>query len=478
MVSGSSVYREIKNKVSELEGDLENFNEKVLVCENAITENMDKREITYAQLATFYLPDFEANSLRATITEVQSDVKKIFEQKQIRRKELETIMQSSQSERKKIEQKLDPIVERLNEKVKERQELTKKVSEEIKQNQEYIQIRTQAEQTNQNLIEAKERVKDIEREAREKIPAYKQNKIFRYLETQEFGTEMYEKKGLIAKLDKWVAKVINYEEAKQSYDFLKSVPAIIQEEVDKKQKDLEELTKTVKKIEKDSCDKNGLTKVLEEGNKLGEERSVLLGQIENYNSIYSARERERRVLDSTKDEYYQRALGKLKSYLNGKTIQELKQKASETENVMDDNLVEKIEYIDSNIRELKQKAKRLKQERDEFEEKLDGLKDLESKYKRADYESSRSRFNSRLDMNNFITGYLIGKYSREDVWGHIKQHHHFESDDDSSSYSHHSSSSSYHSSSSGFSSGSGFGGGGFSSGGGFGGGGFSSGKGF
>ncbi len=464
MVSGSTVYREIRGKISTLESNLNGLGKKLSDCENSITKSMNEREDCYSQLAAFYLPELDAASLRTTLREIQNDVKRIFVQKQTRRQELEEIMGLSQAEKRKYEAELDKVTEKLNGKVGERERLSKIVLGELRKDNIYTELKSKAKEADKQLVDCHKRVKEIEKDAVDKLPAYETNKLFMYLLDRSFGDSSYDKHGLVAKLDVWVAKIVNYDERKQFYDFLHSVPEIMKEEVQKREKSLGNLVRMVQRIEKEYSDKNGLTKVVGEGTKLGQEREKLLKYIEDLSSKYSAAGQERRNLDSTKDDYYIEAISRLKDYLKGNTIEDLKEKALGTKERTDDNLVEQIEEIDSNIKDLKIKAKNLKTERDSAEEKLDGLKAIQQKYSHAEYESGRSHFTSSFDINSLLVGYLAGKYSQNDLWHDISHSHHFEPAEESyhSSYS----SSSYHSSGS-FSSGGGFGGGGFSSGGGF-----------
>ncbi len=470
MVSGSSVYKQIKAKVSETESNLGSLGDKIIRCEDSITKYMNERENCYGQLAAVYLPDLDAASLKTTLKEVQADVQKIFEEKQKRRISLEEIMKSSQTERKKAEAELDIITGKLNAKVKEREKLTKIVSEEINKNKIYTETKSRAKDADSRLKNYEKTSKRTITDAENKLSDYKANKLFMYLADSNFGSSDYSKKGLIAKLDSWVAKVVNYEEGKKSYDILNSVPETIKTETSKKRRDIGRLVGIMQKITNESSDKNGLTKVMAEGTKLGGQREKLLKSIEEFNSAYSASEQERRSLDSTKNNYYAEAVGRLKGYLKGETIEDLKKKALETKDTADDNLVGQIEKIDLNIKELKENASGLKRERDILEERFKGLRSIQHKYSNLEYESGNSYFNSGFNIMPFLVGYLMGQHSQSQLWNHIEKNQNFES---SSSYNYSSSSSSSsYSSSSHFSSGGGFGGGfsgggGFSSGGGF-----------
>jgi chromosome segregation ATPase len=473
MVSGSTVYKKIQEQIRTLEGNESKTSSQIEGCEKKIDSLTGERETAYVSLAEAYLPELTSQSVKQTLREVQSDVQRIFQRKQDRRKELESFMASALDKKQTADDKLENITEQLNQKVTERQKLSKDVGAELSADSRYTGLVSQADQTKERLSKNNERLKSFKEEAEEKLPAYDANKFFSYLLNRKFGTEEYHKKGLIKNLDSWVSKKVDYAVSKRNYDFLKTMPELMEIEIKNRQEAFEDLVSKIRKKEKEVADNYGLTTVIEEGTALLKKRDDLIGLIAKINEEYKNYSSERKESDSTKDSYHQEAIQKLKAFLKGDDISDLKQKAKSTPGSEDDQLVARLEEIDGDVRGFKDKSKGLKKERDALQEKLSALSDMERKYRSNDYESSRSQFPSGFDIDALIIGYILGRNSIDSVWDTIKNKQDFEEDH---SYSYSSSSSDDHHSSGSF--GSGFGGGSHSSGGGFGGGFHSSGSGF
>lgn len=476
-ISGSSVYKKIKNQVKEQEKKCKELANSVYACETEITQLGNEREEIFSQLALTYLPELEAKDVKQTLHEVQAEVEKIFKEKQKRRLELENSINTTQEKREKLEEELDVVTDSLNQKAKERNKLRGEIVKELSLSSLYTELDKNAKQAEERLKSNKERVKEIEALAKEKLPAYEKNKLFMYLDKRKFKTESYDKRGLTARLDSWVAELINFSSQKANYDFLKAMPELMAQEVSRRQGELDKVVEKMEKIEKNVSDKYGLTKVIEEGNTIGANRSNLIEQIKELDLKYTQCNEERETLDGTKDSYHLKAIQNLKAYLKGETIQKLKQRVKETPGTKDDRLAGRIEEIDYRVRDLKDKAKEIKLDINKAEKKLGGLKEIEDNFSSNDYESDESYFDDDFNITDLLTGYTLGKYQSHDINSRIEDNQSFEETEtyhSSSSYS-----SSHSSDFGGFSSGGGFGGGGgFSSGGGFGGGGFSSGRGF
>ena len=457
--------------ISDLEHKEEKLGSDVYACERKITNLGNERERAYIRLAEFYLPELDAQFIKQTLTEVQGDVSYIFQQKQNRRTELESLMKSSTKQKKTLEEKFEILTKQLNEAADERDRLNGIVAEDLGKNHEYRDLDARANQANERIIQNKARVEEMQNEAAEKLPKYEANKMFMYLVKRNFDPSDTHK-GLINRLDSKVAEIVNYADQKNNYDFLKSMPELMQIELNRRLDELNELKEQIRHIEDITAEKYGLTKVIENGTQLGNNRNKVMSLIEELDSKYNSYACERKDLDSTKGEYHQEAIQKLKAFLKGNNIKELKERAQATLGTEDDHLVNRMEEIDYEIRDLKDKTKEIKNERDKVHDDIEKMIDLRNKYRSHDFESSRSYFDSGFNINTLLLAYLAGRMTANSMWDTINHHQNFEYDDYLSSSS--------SSSGGGFSSfgGGGFGGGGFSSGGGFGGGGFSSGHGF
>ncbi|VVB77970.1 Uncharacterised protein [uncultured archaeon] len=474
--SGTTVHKEIKAKIKQAEKEAEGIEREIYGYESQINSLTEERENCYVTLATTYLPGLDAESVKKTLSEFQNTVRGIFNNKQKRRQQLEDLMKESKEKRSTLDTELEAVSEDLIKKTAERDSIRKSISEEIGKNDSYVKLDSLAKESNAKLDQNKKRVEEVEKEASEKLPIYENNKLFSYLSERKFGTPEYnETQGnMIKMLDSWVARIVGYKNAQKCYDFLRSMPELMRSKVEERQTELEGIVKQMKEIENEAGEKYGFPKVLEEGSKINNKKEKIIGQINESDKEYAEYSNERKEIDSKKDPYHNDAIQKLKAYLKGEKIADLKRQARETPGTEDDKLVSRIEEIDATVRGLKDKAKEAQTNREAYSEKLNGLKSIERKFKSEDFDSDRSYFPSTFDIGDFLTGYMIGKYSSNQVWGTLESKHEEEPAPvyhSSSSYDYGGSSNSSSNWSSpstdSWSSGGGMGGGGWSSGSGF-----------
>jgi len=471
--SGSSVHKKIKVKIKEVESDSEALASSLYQMEQQLSNLTLERENCYSSLATHYLPELDAQSVQTTLREVRESVQKVFAVKQERRSSLEKLMKENREADSKLEEEIDRVTEQIEYQAQERDKTVGLISAELEKNIDYSARDKDAKKAEVRLKQYKQRVEEVRLESEKKLPSFEQNKIFSYLLKIGFKTSNYTGSSLTENLDSWAAKKVNFEENKKCYDFLKSMPELMKLEVERRQEELDKVVAEMEEIESITEKKYGLPEIVEKAEKLLSQRQTLIERDKKQDEEYSLYIKEREEIDSKKDPYHVQAVQQIKNYLKGEQIADLKTRARQTSGTEDDKLVDRVDQIDLEIRKIKDRAIYIKKERDTLSEKLDGLREVEKRFRSNDYEGSYSYFPSDFDINMLILAYMSGKFTTSDVNDEIDSSQHTRTPTYHSSSNYSSSHSSSSSSSSGFGS---FGS--FSSGGGIGGGGFSSGKGF
>jgi len=487
-LKGKSVYSTIEEKLNDLRDKSRNVGDSLSNTENKINLLVATREEYFGDLATFYLPELnEVETMKCTIKAMQSKVQSIFMAKQKHRKELEATIETHYENKKVLNDELSKVNTDIDEAKIKRDTLQAEALGLLNDDTNYKNTVAQATELHDKVARNILRLEEMNKEVKQKLPAFETDKVFQYLLRKNFGTANYTASGLVKKLDEWAAKKSDYQDNKKNYDILKSMPGLMSVELDSRKERLEKLIAAGRAMEDKYSEQTGLTAIIKTGKRLTEKRSKLLAQIDENDTFYTRYSQDLLGHASTKDEYHRQAVDELREYLQGQNIIALRNKAKTTPSDKDDGIVDKIDSVDALIIHRKNEAKELHEKHADISAKYEELNGLLSKYRHKDYDDSDSRFKSGLDIENLLTQFLAGRIGADSIWSDLSRYHYVE-EPPRSTYSGGSNSggSSWgggHSSGGGswggsHSSGGGFGGGGFSSGGGFGGGGFSSGRGF
>lgn len=433
-VEGSTIFRKIKETVSTLESEVNTLSASLSDTERNISQLNAENERAYTSLAAKYLPTLEQKSLESALKDVQF-VRDIFERKQARRAEIDELVKQSNIEREKAEKELEQVVSSINENIKTRDERNGNVNLKLKADDNYTSLLSETKTIASKIEGYKERIATLEEEASKKdekgravLETYTKNNRFDYLARRKFGTDEYERKygkrKLIRKWDEWVAKEIGYSEQRKIYDLLVNMPKILMARIADRQSKIDGLIDSMKGIEKKYQDECELTPVLETLDALQKQKAQYQQAIETANKNNANYLQERQNLDNAAtDRFYQEANDRLKALFKGESIEKLKSRARETPDTEDDRLVDKIEKNMEQIRQYKDSAKKIQQDRESCIPKLERAKTLKSTYDRKDYEISDSYFNTGSEtILQLITDHIEGSLDENDLWSRLKSH--------------------------------------------------------
>ena len=136
-ISGQDIHRKIKTKIKEVEGQYNDYSKDLELAESNITKLVNEREQTYISLAITYLPQMDADSVRNTLSEMQSEVERIYKEKQKRRKTLDQLILDTRNSTENLKDKLEEVDDVLNKKAQERDETLKIINEDLSNNDFY-----------------------------------------------------------------------------------------------------------------------------------------------------------------------------------------------------------------------------------------------------------------------------------------------------------------------------------------------------
>ena len=257
---------------------------------------------------------------------------------------------------------------------------------------------------------------EVTGEFEQKLPAYENDKLFMYLIERQYEKESYRSNALTRRLDGWVAEIVQFKDAKKNYDFLRSMPELMQIEVERRERELKEESEKVHRMHREVADKHGLTKVLEEGNQLGERRKKAIDRLDMIATSISELNAELSQMENTQGEYHREAVKKIQQFLESQSIEYLRSHAQKTITKRDDQLVLGIEALDEEIAEKTRMRDSFERSYTQLTTKLKELQRLQSTYTAKDYDSRRSSFPSHFDIEDLLLAFLSGRYDYHQAW--------------------------------------------------------------
>ena len=280
-----------------------------------MNEVIQRRGHSLVELAQHYMPDISSSTIAKQFVEVRSHLQQLLREKQRHEQELQSKWDQNLDRRSELEDQVDVLTQQLNDLATQRDELELELANRLKQHQEFQDLSKQALAAETELKKNELRIAEMREEVAEKLPAYEKSRMFQYLYRRGYGTADYKSRGLTKRLDRWVAKLVNYNKNRQSYNFLRVTPELMAAEVERRRDDFTQLMEQIEAIEDAISDEIGLTQVLQRGNELGKQRENHLTELGRLETERGRIETQLARLEANQNEYYTAGVNRLKEFL-------------------------------------------------------------------------------------------------------------------------------------------------------------------
>ena len=224
MVSGRQTLGSIERTLGELRQE-----ETVVkrAVETAMAEIADLRRAeldAYRDLARFRLRDGGEHAFGQRIDRDEAEARKRLEQRDLalsdlraQHSALEAEIASLTDDRRKLTRERDAASDRLD-------NILEAVDIRLADDPEYAAQRERAEAAKATAEAAREKARRASEDRAEKGKAYESDPLFVYLWQRGFATSAYGSSGVVRMLDRWVAGLIRYDDARPNYAMLVEIP--------------------------------------------------------------------------------------------------------------------------------------------------------------------------------------------------------------------------------------------------------------
>jgi len=424
-LAGRRVGQALKQATEQLRRHQSECQASLRKLDESSNDLVDRRGLALLELAEHYLPEMSQQSVVESFRGVRAKLLNILERKQLRERQLHYALEQDETEALRLQASLEEATDQLNEKVGQREQLEEVVAKQLKTDEPFQQLSAQALVAEQELQRNEERITEIKQEANEKLPAYDKSRLFRYLYDRGYGTASYKKKGMGKRLDRWVAKLVNYDRSRRSYDFLLVTPELMAAEVTRRREQFNVLMEKIEAIEAEISAEVGLTEVLQQGKALGTRRDVLVAELAELEQQFTQHHQELLSLEGQQNEFYEQGVGQMKTFLTEMEHSWLEHQARSTPQRQDDELVAEISWLGEQLDQARRESSQLVGEQRNWDQRSAGLQDVMQRFRSADFDSRRSFFTEDFDVERHLGDYLRGKLGREQLWSTLRRYQQF-----------------------------------------------------
>lgn len=419
-ISGPVVHQQLMSAYSEAHQRLENARGQITHGQKVREDLEDSRSDAMVQLAEYYLPELTRDAIQNTWREIRATLSEILARKEQHSARLHEDVDGLFARRETQERELIQINERLDAARESQDKVVQQVETELQSDPEFVSLSDRAAVAEAALERAEDNLQEIDQDSARKLPAYDDSDLFTYLRDRKFGTPEYEHRGFTRRMDRWLAKMIGYQKAKQGYEFLRKTPEAMRKIIADDRAALETVMTELERLRDVAADRMGLPEKIQAVATINHERSAHLQSLEDLSKSIETVEHELTDLEGARGQYHREAITVFRRYLEQSDTRELRQRARDTRSVTDDQIVGRLLGIDAEIDDLEDSAKDRRRHIRSQQEVMDGLGRLIQRFRAAGFDAGRCHFVGSLD--------VLGELARadderdvEEIWSDIRR---------------------------------------------------------
>jgi hypothetical protein len=286
----------------------------------------------------------------------------------------------------------------------------------LEQDERYRAKRESAQAAERTAKHADEKVQESEAEREAKGRAFEADPTFMYLWRRGYGTSRYRAGPLTRRLDRWVARLIGYDDARANYARLVDIPVRLREHADAVAEAAREAFEALQRLDEEARAADGV-------DALEAEREAAAAALERHDAATSeaavarqeAFDRLERI-DRGEDETYAQAVATMAAELGREDVQELRRAALATPYPEDDAIVARLVDLEAERERLRTTLAELKGVAEASRTRLAELEALRHEFTKQQMADPGTSFPDRDVVTTMITQFLLGAATSKALW--------------------------------------------------------------
>jgi len=422
MWSGKQTLQSLQSGLHSVKADLDRIDRELNEITLALTSNQQTQSTILQQLASIRLDEIQRGSLMDALDQTDRETLEILQQRTTALTELEGSIAAKEKDIEKQERERDDLAASIE-----------TLAQDVIDGENNAQSRLDVDPTYQAQLERARKADSIADEAEEKATLAERDRIekgrpfesyplFFYLWKRDYATPDYRANPLSRALDKWVARICNYESNRINYWTLLEIPrrllehaAAVRAAADSESDRLQDLEAQVA-MEVGVVD---LQKRLETAEHQLEQHDDRIARTEDHRNELL---RKRSNFVSGQDEYTRRSVELLADLMERYDVFELGRAVQITPSREDDLLARKLHELREEKEDLQEDLKESRKRQDIQLERLQELEEVQRKFKHYRYDDLRSGFTNEALIGSVLNQFLKGMLSGADLWSTMQRY--------------------------------------------------------
>ncbi len=421
MNSGRDVLHRIDASIAQARGGLGDTN-RAAAERSARTAAIERAENdAYRAIAGIRLDHLQSDELTRSLGETDEEAERLLASHEEGLTELAGKLSSAREKIERLEQDRRKHEEALEKYVDAHERAVDKTNERLETDEEYRRRASALEAANA-IVERAEAKRDLARADRTaKGAPYEDDPLFSYLWERNFATKDYRAFFLFAALDRWVAGLIRYRNAKLNYARLLELPERLADHVEQVETTAADIEKSIAAYERDALERDGVGKMRDKAKAARAALEDIDASIANAEAEHQTIARKHADATAGRGGPMGDARKLIAKALADRSIPDLKILAAETLTLEDDHLVDELIRLRRERLEIEEHGRSLARTVDQHANILGDLETVRRRFKSARFDSPYSEFPDRGMVGVILAELLRGAINERNAWRRLQK---------------------------------------------------------
>jgi hypothetical protein len=425
MMNGTDQLAILNQHIDAARTSLDDLHHRKEAANQQLVQLRSQMADAYRDLARFRLEELAADRLVTHLDETDRAVLNLLERRAQTMQALDPAiaqavsqLSSLNTERERAVQKRDALITHIDDQAAE-------IKAQLSRQESYQAQERLVAEAAAKAERAKQKATQKEAEQTEKGKSFREDPLFMYLWKRRYLTPDYAGRGLTRSLDGWVAKLINYPDARINYHMLTELPVRLREHADRQQTIADQAQEKLHRMEAEALDNQAMIKSREDLAALQKALNDIEVRIEAEEAKQASLMEQRSQFSSGADDISRQAMELQLSEIKNESLVNLYMQAKMTPKPDDDVIINRIRDLRQEEKKIETDIAALQTQEHQHQQSYKELEDLRRQYRRSGYDSGYSTFPRGFDMAALLALLMSGRSSGRDVWDRIDREQQF-----------------------------------------------------
>ncbi len=414
--NGRDTLEDIDRRAYNMRANIEEFSKNISRIERDL-ETLDREEAEiYLRLAEVRFDLLDDPGVADKISAAERDAGQLIFARSVAREKLDRDLKNNLNSQKALEKERQLLLFGIEQYHINAEDAEKSSLEKLLKDKKYLEILERVDFKHNQVKRTDDKIELARRDYKEKSEPYHNDELFVYLKERNYGRSDYKASALIGSLDKWVAELVRYEEARRNYDMLVSIPGKLIQHKQLLQKELEAVEQELEDYKQAFYKKDGTLLVQQSLIEKRQEIADLDMKIRRAAVEQDTLLRMKTSSAEQVDENYKSVITTLRNLYKNKSLESLKHYAALSVTQDDDELVSRLISISKRQADQETSLNSYRKTVKDLNNQYQRLEELRAGYKNKGYDSRRVVFRGDNVFAVLLGEFLVGVLTNRQLW--------------------------------------------------------------